>query len=92
MKFENFKDLKKDLLKDPAAQKAYADLELEFSIIDQIIKLRAKNGLSQKDLAERMGTMQPSLARFESGRYNPTVAFLEKLAKALNSKLEIKFK
>jgi predicted transcriptional regulator len=46
--------------------------------------------MSQKDLALKMGTKQPSIARFESGYYNPTVSFLKKISKALDSKLEIK--
>ena len=62
----NWKTIKKQLLKNKETKKAYDDLELEFSIIDQIIAKRIKKGMSQKDLAEKMGTKQPSIARFES--------------------------
>jgi predicted transcriptional regulator len=86
----DFKIIKKNILKSKAAQKAYADLELEFSIIDQIIEKRIKKGMSQKDLATKMGTKQPSIARFESGNYNPTISFLKKVSEALDSKLVIK--
>ena len=79
-------------MKDPAFKKAYDDLELEFSIICQIMDKRLEKGISQKELAERMGTQQPSLARFESGNYNPSLKFLKKLSEALGTKLEIKFK
>jgi predicted transcriptional regulator len=41
-------------------------------------------------LALKIGTKQPSIARFESGDYNPTISFLKKISKALDSKLEIK--
>ncbi len=84
--------IKKKILKDKATKKAYDDLELEFSIIDQIIAKRIKNGMSQKDLALKMGTQQPSIARFESGDYNPTIGFLKKVSEALGSRLEITFK
>ena len=82
--------LKKEAFKNKAVKKAYDDLELEFSIIDQIISKRIKKGMSQKDLALKMGTKQPSIARFESGYYNPTISFLKKISEALDSKLEIK--
>lgn len=86
----NFKTIKKQALKNKKVMKAYKDLELEFSIIDQIIDKRIKKGMSQMDLALKMGTKQPSIARFESGDYNPTLSFLKKISKALDSKLEIK--
>ena len=92
MKYANYEVLKKKLMKDPAFKKAYEDSELEFSITCQIIEKRLEKGLTQKQLAEKMGTMQPALARFESGRYNPSLAFLKKLSEALGTKLEIKFK
>ncbi|MFA6515140.1 MAG: helix-turn-helix transcriptional regulator [Candidatus Paceibacterota bacterium] len=86
----NFKTIKKQALKNKKVMKAYKDLDLEFSIIDQIIDKRIKKGMSQKDLALKIGTKQPSIARFESGDYNPTISFLKKISKALDSKLEIK--
>ena len=86
----NFNTIKKQALKNKGVMKAYNDLDLEFSIISQIIDKRIKKGMSQKDLALKMGTKQPSIARFESGDYNPTVSFLKKISKALDSKLEIK--
>lgn len=86
----DFKTIKKQALKNKKVMKAYKDLELEFSIIDQIIDKRIKKGMSQKDLALKIGTKQPSIARFESGDYNPTISFLKKISKALDSKLEIK--
>jgi predicted transcriptional regulator len=86
----NFKTIKKQSLKNKVVKKAYDDFGLEFSIINQIIERRLKKGMSQKDLALKMGTKQPSIARFESGEYNPTISFLKKISKALDSKLEIK--
>ena len=76
----NFNTIKKQALKDKKVAKAYEDLYLEFSIINQIIDKRIKKGMSQKDLALKMGTKQPSIARFESGYYNPTISFLKKIS------------
>lgn len=82
--------MKKAGFKKKAYKKAYDDLELEYSIISQLIDKRNKLGLSQKDMAKRMGTKQPAIARFESGLYNPTLSFLKKVSEALDSKLQIK--
>ncbi|WP_202390346.1 helix-turn-helix domain-containing protein [Tsuneonella aeria] len=50
---------------------------------------RARAGLKQAELAERMGTSQSAVARLESGKGRPSVATLEKLAQATGSKLRI---
>ncbi len=84
-----FKKVKKIALKDPGTRKAYREMDLEFSIVSQIIEKRIQLGLSQKDLALKIGTKQPSIARFESGTYNPTVVFLQKVSRALGGELKI---
>lgn len=85
--FEEFK--KEAFERDPDLKKAYDDLELEFSIVEQVIRKRLEKGLSQKQLAEKIGTKQSAISRLEGGNSNPSVAFLEKIAKALDSKLQI---
>lgn len=86
----SFSDLHNKMMKDPKFKKAYDDLEPEFAIVEAMIKMRLKNKMSQKDLAKKLGTKQPAIARFESGAYNPTISFLKKLSTALGGKLEIK--
>jgi len=56
------------------------------------IKLRNKRRLSQKELAERMGTSQSAIARFERGNINPTLEFAARLAKVLNAELAVGLK
>ena len=56
----------------------------------QIARLRILSGLTQGELAERVGTRQPSIARLESGKRKPSLSFLEKIADALDAKVEIK--
>lgn len=65
--------------------------KLEFSIIEQVIKKRLDKGLTQKQLAEKIGTKQSAIARLEAGSINPSVAFLAKVAKALGGKLQVSF-
>ena len=75
--------------KDPAYREAYAALEEEFALAQQVIEARARAGLTQAELAERMGTSQSAVARLESGKSRPSVATLEKLALATGSRLRI---
>jgi ribosome-binding protein aMBF1 (putative translation factor) len=76
-------------IKDPAYKKAYDELDLEFSIISAVINARIKKGITQKKLAEKMGTKQSSIARFESGNYNPTLEFIQKLLNAIGAKIKV---
>lgn len=83
----DFEIWEKEALKDPKLIAEYARLQPEF----EIIRARIKKGLTQMELAKRIGTKQSVISRLESGRANPSVAFLKKLAQALNTRLEIKF-
>jgi len=89
MKWEEFK--KKGFEEDPELKKEYDKLELEYKIISQIIDLRNKRKITQKQLAELVNTKQPSIARLESGDHNPTIGFLKKIAEVLDADLEINF-
>jgi len=80
---------KKRILKNIAAKKAYYGLNSEFKVITLFIKKRLEKGMTQKELARRIGTKQSAIARFESGTYNPTVDFLNKVASGLNSRIKI---
>lgn len=77
--------------KDPAFREAYAALEDEFALAAQIIEARARAGLTQAELAERMGTSQSAIARLESGRSRPSTSTLTKLAAATGTKLRVSF-
>lgn len=88
---DNWQKLKKEILKDPEVKKAYDELEVEYRVISDIIRLRLKKKIDQKELAKKMGTTQSALSRFESGGTNVSVEFLKRIAKALDKKLEIRF-
>ena len=89
MKKRTYQQFKKELLKDKEIEAQYKKLESEFAIIEMIIKRRIERGLSQKELAQRIGTKQSAISRLESGNYNPTLAFLQKVSEALDAKLKI---
>lgn len=81
----------KQALKNPKFKAEYDKLQPEFALIRAMIEARIKKGVTQKELAQMIGTKQSVISRLESGRANPSVAFLKKLAQALNSRLEIRF-
>lgn len=87
----DFDEWKKEKLKDPVFKAEYDKLQPEFAIIRAVIEARIKKGLTQKVLAGRIGTKQSVISRLESGRANPSVAFLQKLAQAFDTNLEIRF-
>ncbi|MBI5793484.1 helix-turn-helix transcriptional regulator [Candidatus Uhrbacteria bacterium] len=86
---KSYKVFKSELLKNKEIKKAYDELGPEFLVIEKLIERRLKNGLSQNDLAQRVGTKQSAISRFESGSYNPTISFLYKVADALDTRLKI---
>lgn len=89
-KYLTLVDLKKEGFKRPGVKKAYADLKLEFQIIGALIDARSKKNMTQKELAKKIGVDQSALARFESGRINPTLAFIQKITSGLGLKLIVK--
>ena|SRR3990167_2792612 len=82
-------ELKREMMKDPEFKKAYTELQPEFELWRRLIEKRNQDGLTQKELARRMGTKQSVISRFESGRSNPTLDFLYRLADALGAELKI---
>lgn len=78
-------------LKDPEFYKEYHKLDAEFAPIEAILKARVKKGLTQRALAKKMKTKQSAISRVESGRVSPTVSFLQKLADAMDARLQIRF-
>ena len=87
-----FQKLKQELMKNPEFKKEYDDLETEYQLIEQMIKLRNEYGITQADLAKRIGITQSNISRFESGNHNPSVKFLKKIAGAFGKKVEIRFR
>lgn len=85
----SYKSVKKQLLKDKKIRKAYDELGPEFVLVKAVIEKRIQKGLTQEVLARKIGTKQSAIARLESGNYNPSFAFLEKVARALDAKIEV---
>ena len=84
-------ELHKKWMKEPKYRKAFDALEEEFVLVSAMIDVRNRAGLTQKQLARKMGTTQPVVARLESGRSKPSMRTLERLAEATGSRLLISF-
>ncbi len=78
-------------LNDPAYRKEYEALEGEFTLAAALIRARAEAGLTQEQLAKRMGTKQEVVARWEGGKVMPSTRTLARLAKATGTTLRISF-
>jgi len=78
-------------MKDPVYRQEYDALEGEFSVAAALIRARANAGLTQEQLAERMGTKQEVVARWEGGKVLPSTRTLARLAKATGTTLQITF-
>ena len=84
-------DLHKRWMAEPAYQEAHAASEAEFVLARELIAARVRAGLTQEQLAQRMGTTQSAIARLESGQRMPGVRTLEKLAEATGTRLVVRF-
>ena len=81
--------LRRRWLRDAAFREAYAAIGPEFDIAAALISARARAGLSQSQVAKRMGTTQSVVARLESGRQRPSLSSLERYAKATGTRLRV---
>ena len=92
MRGRTLKEHIREKMKDPEFKKAWHDLDAEFELLESMIKAREEAGLTQEELARRIGTKQPALSRLERGGFKKaTVETLNKIAKALDTRLVIKF-
>jgi predicted transcriptional regulator len=85
-----FEQIKEEALKDHAVKTAYDALAPEFEFSMELIRARLRAGLSQAELAERMGTSQSAIARLESGQTLPSTKTLLRFAEATRSKVELR--
>jgi len=93
-KLLSHKQMVNKMLKDPAVKAEVTKLNREeFAILDEILAARKKAGLSQAEIAKRMGTQAPAIARLESslasGKHSPSLNTLRKYAAALGKRIEL---
>src|SRR2546423_7740032 len=85
-----FEKLKARLLANPKVKTEYDALAPEFEIAAELLRARLRAGLSQADLATRMGTSQSTIARLESGQTLPSTKTLLRYAEATGSRFHVR--
>ncbi len=90
----NHADLKEKMLSNPETQAVYDSLGTEFALLRQMLKARERSGLSQAEIAKRMGTKAPAITRLETsltnGKHSPSLATLRKYARAVGCELQVR--
>jgi ribosome-binding protein aMBF1 (putative translation factor) len=89
---KNWNEVRAERLQRSATRNAYNDARRAYQLGQEVRALREAMGLSQRELAERMGTTQSVIARLEGGGSRPSLTTLERIAEALGMTIEVHFK
>ena len=89
-----FDEFKKKALENPDVKEAYDELAPEFELREKLIDMRLAAGLTQEEMARRMGTKKSNISRLESanGKHSPKLSTLKSDAAAAGFKMGIQFK
>jgi len=91
MKVITLEDYLKKQLKNPKFKKEWVKLEPQYQITRELIKARIEGKVSQRELARKAKTTQAVISRVENMTVSPSIGLLQRIANALNKKLEVKF-
>jgi HTH-type transcriptional regulator/antitoxin HipB len=86
---KNWSEIRDRRLSKPAAKAGYERARRAFALAAQLRELRESRGLSQAELARRIGSTQPAVARLEAGGVAPTIDTLERIGDALDLELAV---
>ena len=86
----SFEEIKEEFLRDEEFREEYERLRPRYEAIEQIIRARKEQNITQAELARRVGTQKSNISRLESGNYNPSLDFLIKVSESLGRKLSIR--
>lgn len=87
---KSLKNLKAELLANPAVRQAYETQATEFDLARELIAARTQAGLTQGDVAARMGTTQSVIARIESGKGTPSMRTVQRFATAVGARAVVR--
>ncbi|RDE10553.1 helix-turn-helix domain-containing protein [Pelagibacterium lacus] len=82
-------ELKQRLMGDPVFRVEYEKADAEFAVVEALVRARMRAKLTQAELASRIGTTQSAIARLEGGNVSPSIATLQRYAKATGARLKI---
>ena len=86
-----FEELLAEHLTDENVKEEYDKLELEYSITSAILRARIDSKMTQKELSEKSGIDRADISKIETGRSNPTIQQLQKLALGMGMKMIVNF-
>jgi len=89
IKMDDLQQHIQESLKDSEFSSAWVENEFTYEVSRQLIALRLKRGMTQKDVAQKAGTTQSVIARIENGEQNISIKTLSKLAAALKADIKI---
>ena len=84
-------ELHDEMMKSPGYRAAHRASRPVYQLVQALIAARAQAGVTQSEIAERMGTTQSAVARLEGGRSNPSMKTLERYAAATGTRLVVMF-
>ena len=76
--------------KNPKFKNQWDKLEPQYQLTRELIRLRLEGKVSQRELASRAKTTQAVISRIENMNVSPSLGLLQKIAGALDKKIEIK--
>jgi DNA-binding XRE family transcriptional regulator len=83
--------IKKEAARDPEFMDFREEERKKIEIAIELLHLREENGLTQRELAERVGKPQSTIARIETGKIFPSFKLINDIAKALGKDVQLKF-
>jgi|APHig6443718053_1056840.scaffolds.fasta_scaffold235098_1 DNA-binding XRE family transcriptional regulator len=90
---KSHREMVEEWKQEPEFKAAYDELETEFTLLRELLLARQRAGLTQAEVAEKMGTKPPAVTRLETAlsdnRHSPTIATLKKYAQAVGCTLEV---
>jgi transcriptional regulator with XRE-family HTH domain len=87
----NLTELKNKAFENKEVKKEYDELSYEFELVNQLISIRKSSGLTQEEIAHRMGTSKSNVCRLEKLGCHPKVSTIEKYARACGFKIGFNF-
>ena len=88
MKWNDYKSQKPE---NPVFKQAYDELEVEYAIMNEMLRAREELGMSQQELSTKTGITQPDISKLENGKANPSIGTLKKIAEAFGKKSIVQF-
>ena len=85
----SLKDFRSKALENPEVRKEYDALQDEFNLIDQLVTMRTSAGLTQEEVANKLGTNKSNISRLEHGKGNPSWSTFNKYAAACGFRVKL---